>query len=64
MLQQKRGEGGSPDNLPPFSQMLDEYYRYRDWDESGVPSKEKLEELGLSQVVGQAMWPYKRHPID
>jgi len=64
MLQQKRGEGGSPDNLPPFSQMLDEYYRYRGWDESGVPSKEKLQELGLSQVVGQAMWPYKRPPID
>lgn len=51
MLQEKRGEGGSADNLPPFSEMLDEYYRYRAWDEFGVPRKEKLQELGLSQLV-------------
>jgi len=55
MLQQKRGEGGSADNLPPFSQMLHEYYRYRAWDESGVPSKEKLHEVGLTQAIGQTM---------
>jgi aldehyde:ferredoxin oxidoreductase len=53
MLQQKRGEGGSADNLPPFAQMLNEYYKYRGWDESGVPSKQKLQELRLSQVVDQ-----------
>jgi aldehyde:ferredoxin oxidoreductase len=51
MLREKRGQGGSADNLPPFSEMLDEYYRYRSWDQSGVPRKEKLEELGLSQLV-------------
>lgn len=28
--------------------MLDEYYRARGWDvETGLPTKEKLEELGL-----------------
>ncbi len=52
MLREKRGEGGSADNLPPFSEMLEEYYSYRGWDESGVPRKEKLQELGLSQLVG------------
>jgi len=51
MLREKRGQGGSADNLPPFSEMLDEYYRYRGWDQSGVPRKEKLQELGLSQFV-------------
>ena len=51
MLREKRGQGGSADNLPPFSEMLDEYYRYRSWDESGVPKKQKLQELGLSQLV-------------
>ena len=51
MLREKRGQGGSADNLPPFSEMLDEYYRYRGWDQSGVPRKEKLQELGLSQLV-------------
>lgn len=52
MLREKRGEGGSADNLPPFSQMLDEYYHHRGWDQSGVPNKEKLEELGLSETTG------------
>jgi aldehyde:ferredoxin oxidoreductase len=28
--------------------MLPEYYRLRGWDENGVPSPEKLQELGLS----------------
>jgi aldehyde:ferredoxin oxidoreductase len=51
MLREKRGAGGSADNLPPFSEMLDEYYRYRGWDQSGVPSKDKLEELGLSETA-------------
>jgi aldehyde:ferredoxin oxidoreductase len=35
--------------LPPFSAMLEEYYKYRRWDENGVPTKEKLRELGLTE---------------
>jgi aldehyde:ferredoxin oxidoreductase len=31
--------------------MLDEYYQFRGWDESGVPTGRKLEELGLSDLV-------------
>jgi len=31
--------------------MLDDYYRLRGWDKSGVPTKEKLKELGLEDVV-------------
>jgi len=53
MLREKRGEGGSAENLPPFESMLDEYYRYRGWDESGLPSKTKLERLGLSHMIPQ-----------
>jgi aldehyde:ferredoxin oxidoreductase len=49
MLLEKHQEGGAAHNLPPFSEMLDEYYRYRDWDQVGVPSKGKLRELGLSE---------------
>lgn len=30
-----------------LDRMLNEYYDLRDWDENGVPRKEKLEELGL-----------------
>ena len=50
MLREKRGEGGSADNLPPFESILDEYYTYRGWDKSGVPSEAKLEELGLADL--------------
>jgi aldehyde:ferredoxin oxidoreductase len=33
--------------------MLDEYYRARGWDvETGLPTREKLEELGLAKLVG------------
>jgi len=51
MLLERHQEGGAAHNLPPSSRMLDEYYRYRDWDPGGAPSKEKLRELGLSGIV-------------
>jgi aldehyde:ferredoxin oxidoreductase len=54
MLREKRGEGGSADNLPPFDDMLEEYYTYRGWDKNGVPTNTKLRELGLEQAA-----PYK-----
>jgi aldehyde:ferredoxin oxidoreductase len=31
--------------------MLDEYYQVRGWDEEGVPSTEKLMELGLEEII-------------
>ena len=40
------GKGLTP-NLPPFGQMLSEYYEYRGWSEEGIPTSEKLKELGL-----------------
>jgi len=42
----RMGKGLTP-NLPPFGQMLSEYYEYRGWSEDGIPTPEKLEELGL-----------------
>ena len=38
---------GAPNELPPLNLMLSEYYEYRGWDEFGVPTPEKLKELGL-----------------
>lgn len=32
-------------------QMLNEYYRLRGWTENGIPTKEKLKELGLDFVI-------------
>jgi aldehyde:ferredoxin oxidoreductase len=42
------GKGITP-NLPPFGQMLGEYYEYRGWSEDGIPTPEKLKELGLGK---------------
>ncbi|NWF92095.1 MAG: aldehyde ferredoxin oxidoreductase family protein [Syntrophaceae bacterium] len=42
------GKGLTP-NLPPLGQMLGEYYEYRGWSEEGIPTPEKLRELGLSR---------------
>jgi aldehyde:ferredoxin oxidoreductase len=42
----RTGKGLTP-NLPPFGQMLSEYYEYRGWTEDGIPTPEKLKELEL-----------------
>ena len=42
----RMGDGLTP-NLPPLGQMLSEYYEYRGWSEDGIPTPEKLKELGL-----------------
>lgn len=42
----KEAEGLTP-NLPPLERMLEEYYRYRGWDEEGAPLPETLERLDI-----------------
>jgi aldehyde:ferredoxin oxidoreductase len=51
LLTQRRGEGGTPKELPNFGTMLADYYAYRGWDSEGIPTKEKLGELGLSEYL-------------
>ena len=42
----------NPGQIPPFQAMLDAYYDARGWDsESGFPSQDKLNDLGLSWVI-------------
>lgn len=41
-------EGGAAGRTPPMDRMLRDYYEYRGWP-GGVPSDEKLEELGLER---------------
>jgi len=43
----KREGEGLEANLPPLGQMLNEYYAYRGWSEEGIPTLEKVRELGL-----------------
>ncbi len=39
--------------LPPMGQMLADYYEYREWSEEGIPSLEKLVELGLDELESE-----------
>jgi len=34
-----------------YDMMLDAYYKYRDWTNEGIPTKEKLKSLGLEDVT-------------
>jgi aldehyde:ferredoxin oxidoreductase len=48
--------GGASDYVPPFEDMLEAYYQARGWDaETGRPSPERLEALGLSEKI-QDIW--------
>jgi aldehyde:ferredoxin oxidoreductase len=47
-LKEPMPEGPSKGQVFEQDQILPEYYRMRGWNEQGVPSEKKLEELGLS----------------
>ena len=51
ILNHTRGTGDAADNLPDLKPMLDEYYSIREWSEQGIPTKEKLVELGLKECL-------------
>lgn len=42
--------------LPPFNELLSNYYAYRGWDEEGIPKREKLMELGLEDLIPDLPW--------
>ena len=50
MTHNRKGSGIT-NQLPPIGQMLNAYYEERGWDEAGVPTPEKLAELGLLESV-------------
>jgi len=45
-----RPTGKAKGNLPHLGKMLDEYYALRGWSEDGIPTTQKLNELGLSAL--------------
>ena len=51
ILTHKRGSGGAAYNLPFLGRMLNEYYQYRGWSEEGIPTKEKLSQLDLQELM-------------
>lgn len=48
MLHEPLPDGPAKGKVVELDKMLPEFYRLRGWDERGVPTKEKLEELGLA----------------
>jgi len=44
----RRGEDLN-NQLPPLGRLLSDYYTYRGWNEVGIPTPQKLEELGLDK---------------
>jgi len=49
-LKQPLSDGGAEGKVPPLEEMLEEYYSVKDWPQ-GIPSEEKLKELGLESAV-------------
>ena len=43
--------GGGTNELPVLNVMLSDYYKYRGWNEFGIPVEEKLEELNLLRYI-------------
>jgi aldehyde:ferredoxin oxidoreductase len=50
LLTESLPEGGAKGRIPPLETMLKEYYLARGWDESGIPTQAKLEELVLGYM--------------
>jgi aldehyde:ferredoxin oxidoreductase len=44
-------DGVGAGNTVDLPRMLDEYYAFRGWDTNGVPTREKLEELGMKDIA-------------
>jgi aldehyde:ferredoxin oxidoreductase len=47
LLKEPMPGGPAKGKVAELSKMLPEYYQLRGWDKEGVPTKEKLKELGL-----------------
>jgi len=46
-LEEELSEGASRYRVVHLDEMLDRYYKLRDWDENGIPSEEIKKELGI-----------------
>lgn len=51
LLKEPLKEGGAAGQVVELDKMLPEYYKLRGWRSDGVPSRERLEQLGLKEVA-------------
>ena len=47
ILNEAAKEGPRKGKLPPFKEMLSQYYEYRGWDKSGIPLPRTLKRLNI-----------------
>ena len=50
-MTKRRMTGGAADHIPNVAALLDRYYEKRGWDYYGIPSEDKLKELGLDWLL-------------
>jgi aldehyde:ferredoxin oxidoreductase len=51
LLEDPLPEGPAKGQVVNLEPLLDAYYKYRGWDQEGIPTKEKLKELGLEWAI-------------
>ncbi|MBA7560274.1 hypothetical protein ES708_01897 [subsurface metagenome] len=52
ILKQPLLKGDAEGKLPGLDVLLPEYYELRGWDKNGIPTPEKLAQLGLTEEGG------------
>ena len=52
-LTERLKDGGTRGNLPCLGPWLGEYYSSRGWTDDGIPTPEKLQELGLEYCMSK-----------
>jgi aldehyde:ferredoxin oxidoreductase len=57
LLQEPMPEGPAKGHIVELDQLLDDYYRTRNWENNGVPTREVLDKLGLAEE-GRSILPY------
>jgi aldehyde:ferredoxin oxidoreductase len=51
LLEEPLPEGPGKGQIVNLEPLLDTYYEFRGWDKNGIPTKEKLKELGLDWTI-------------
>ncbi|MGM0448820.1 MAG: aldehyde ferredoxin oxidoreductase C-terminal domain-containing protein [Methanobacteriota archaeon] len=62
-LRTSAADGTPGVDVDAFDRLLDRYYAARGWGESGLPTAETVDRLGLADVVDDAT-PLDERPID
>jgi len=55
LLTEPLPDGPAAGHVVGLSPMIEEYYRARGWDATGVPSRRKLDQLGVPALLGEGV---------